>query len=46
MQFNITLYLLMASANSLDPDQARPKVGPDLDPNYITVFLKELRILF
>ena len=29
--------------NSLDPDQARQNVGPDLDPNCLTlmVFLKE-----
>ena len=25
--------LLITFANSLDPDQARPFVGPDLDPN-------------
>ena len=24
--------LLLTFANSLDPDQARPNVGPDLDP--------------
>ena len=36
--------LLINFANSLDPDQARQKVGPDLDPNGLTlmVFLKEL----
>ena len=29
-------------ANSLDPDQAQQNVGPDLDPNCLTlVFLKE-----
>ena len=30
-------------ANSLGPDQARQKVGPDLDPNFLTlmVFLNE-----
>ena len=31
-------------SNSLDPDQARQNVGPDLDPNCLTalmVFLKE-----
>ena len=30
-------------ANSLDPDQARQNVGPDLDPNCLTllVLLKE-----
>ena len=33
----------MTFANSLDPDQARQKVGPDLHPNCLTlmVFLKE-----
>ena len=25
--------LLISFANSLDPDQARQNVGPDLDPN-------------
>ena len=25
--------LLLTFANSLDPDQARQNVGPDLDPN-------------
>ena len=35
--------LLITFANSLDPDQARQNVGPDLDPNCLTlmVFLKE-----
>ena len=28
--------LQKAFANSLDPDQARQKVGPDLDPNGLT----------
>ena len=28
--------LLIAFANSLDPDQARQNVGPDLDPNCLT----------
>ena len=28
--------LLIAFANSLDPDQDRHLVGPDLDPNYLT----------
>ena len=34
---------LITFANSLDPDQARHNVRPDLDPNYLTlmVFLKE-----
>ena len=28
--------LLITFANSLDPDQARQKVGPNLDPNCLT----------
>ena len=28
--------LLITFANSLDPDQARQNVGPDLDPNFDT----------
>ena len=28
--------LLITFANSLDPDQARQNVGPDLDPNCVT----------
>ena len=28
--------LLITFANSLDPDQARQNVGPDLDPNCLT----------
>ena len=28
--------LLITSANSLEPDQARQNVGPDLDPNCLT----------
>ena len=37
-------HLLLIFANSLDPDQARQNVGPDLDPNCFTliVFLKEV----
>ena len=37
-------HLLVTFANSLDPDQARQNVGPDLDPNRFTVsknFLKK-----
>ena len=30
------LCLLITIANSLDPDQARQNVGPDLDPNCLT----------
>ena len=29
--------LLITYANSLDPDQARQNVGPDLDPNCLTL---------
>ena len=29
--------LLMTFANSLDPDQAQHYVGPDLDPNCLTL---------
>ena len=37
----LALYMLVSSvdnpdANSLDPDQARQNVGPDLDPNCLT----------
>ena len=28
---------LVPSADSLDPDQARQNVGPDLDPNCLTL---------
>ena len=28
--------LLITFANSLDPDQARQNIGPDLDPNCLT----------
>ena len=30
--------LLITFANSLDPDQARQSVGPDLDPNCLTLW--------
>ena len=30
-------HLLTIFANSLDPDQARQNVGPDLDPNCLTL---------
>ena len=29
--------LLITYANSLDPDQDRHNVGPDLDPNHLTL---------
>ena len=34
--------LLITFANSLESDQARQDVGPDLGPNWFTVFLKEI----
>ena len=30
-------FLLITFANSLDPDQAQHLVGPDLDPNCLTL---------
>ena len=30
-------HLLITYANSLDPDQAQQSIGPDLDPNCLTV---------
>ena len=43
--------LLITRANSLDPDQARQNVGPDLDPNCLTLwwyswkfFLKKIKL--
>ena len=30
------VYLYLLFAYSLDPDQARQNVGPDLDPNYMS----------
>ena len=38
------LCLLITFANSLDPDQARQNVGPDLDPNYL-ILIDFLKIL-
>ena len=29
--------LLITFANSLDPDQDRQNIGPDLDPNHLTL---------
>ena len=29
-------------ANSLDPDQVRQNVGPDLDPNYLTLWWSQI----
>ena len=34
-------HLLISFANSLDPDQARQNVGPDLDPNCLTDVIPE-----
>ena len=34
-------HLLITFANSLDPDQARKNVGPDLDLNCLTVLKKK-----
>ena len=33
----VTCRLLKTFANSLDQDQDRQIVGPDLDPNYLTL---------
>ena len=38
-------FLLITFANSLDPDQDRQNVGPDLDPklfNTLIVFMKDV----
>ena len=35
---NIVCRLLILLTNSLNPDQARQKVGPDLDPNCLTLW--------
>ena len=31
-------FVFIRVANSLDPDQARPRVGPDLSPNCLHIF--------
>ena len=31
-------------ANSLNPEQAQQNVGPDLDPNYLTLWLYSWKI--
>ena len=43
LKFNSKYRLLITFANSLNPDQTRQNVRPDLDPNCLTlrVFLKE-----
>ena len=38
--------LLITFANSLDPDQARRNVGPDLDPNCLTLWWYSLKDFF
>ena len=35
--FHIECHLLITFANSLDPDQTRRSVGPDLDQNCLTL---------
>ena len=39
----VTCRLLITFANSLDPDQDQQNIGPDLDPNSLTliVFMKD-----
>ena len=32
------MWLLIIFANSLDPDQAQQNIGPDLDPNSLTLW--------
>ena len=32
-------HLLITFSNSLDPDQARQNVGPNLDPNCLTLMI-------
>ena len=39
-------YLLIIFVNSLDPDQTRQNVGPDLDPNYLTLWWYSWKIFF
>ena len=38
--------LLIIFANSLDPDQARQNVGPDLDPDCLTLWCYSWKIFF
>ena len=38
--------LLITFANSLDPDQARQNIGPDLDPNCLTLWWYSWKIFF
>ena len=38
-------YLLITFANSLDPDQGRHSVGPDLDPYLLTLLYHSCKIL-
>ena len=39
-------HLLITFANSLDPDKARQNVGPDLDPNCLTLWWYSRKIFF
>ena len=39
-------HLLITFANSLDPDQAQQHVGPDLDPNCLTLWWYSWKICF
>ena len=34
---DVTCLLMITYVNSLDPDQDRQNVGPDLDPNHLTL---------
>ena len=50
---NFCHLLILTFANSLDPDQAQQSVGPDLDPNCLTLwcyswksFLKKLFFIY
>ena len=38
--------MLIIFANSLDPDQDRQKLGPDLDPNCLNSLLELLKYFF
>ena len=37
MANDVDEYMLITFANSLDPDQDRQNVGPDLDPNRLSL---------
>ena len=38
--------LLITFANSLNPDQDRQEVGPDLDPNWLTLLIVFCNLFF